>query len=259
LHSIIIPHSDRNAYLDQCLWSITRSAEFTGATHYEVIVVDNGSRIRPQSNEPRVKFVYDDTPMDPFNKPRLQNLGIEAALLVAPDKFHSHTLSFLDADAIVGIHWVCAPALLLDGLTKVCYRVRTLPKEHLGYLQREPDRASLVQRWFDNYSTYTRAFEGYVKPDTNGDTGEPVFGNSQFSIRRSVLGDLRFNEEYKGRGYEDVWMNREIWRHYGEKYKAVLELNPAWALFHIRYSGPEAKGWDAGENNKLNHKRYYAT
>lgn len=252
MHSIIIPHRDRNAYLDQCLWSITRSSEFTGYEDYEVVVVDNGSKVRPQSNEPRVRFIYDDAPMRPFNKPRLQNMGIEAA--------NGDVLSFLDADAIVGSSWVTAATLLLlSPITKVCYRVRTLGNEHLGYLRRATERYSLVEKWFDNYSAYTRAFEGYVEPDLNGSEGTPVFGNSQFSIRRKVMGDLRFNEEYEGRGYEDIWMNREIWRHYGEKYRATLETNPAWALFHIRYDGPAVSGWDAGQYNILNRKRYLAT
>ena len=35
-------------------------------------------------------------------------------------------------------------------------------------------------------------------------------GNSQFSIRRDKLGDLKFDERYIGRGHEDIAFNRAI-------------------------------------------------
>jgi glycosyltransferase involved in cell wall biosynthesis len=259
-HSIIIPHRKRNAFLEQCLWSIARSARLCRCKDYEVVVVDNGSTVRPESTEPNVRFIYDTAPMDPFNKPRLNNLGIEAAT--------GDVLSFLDADAIVGCAWMQTCYLIgHDQLywggewpTKLCYRVRQLESSALGLLQEADDRDDLVEAWFANYSAYPLAFEAYGKADTNNTFGgKPVFGNSQFSIRRDVLGDLRFNEEYEGRGYEDIWFNREIGRHYGDRYLAAIETRPDWTMFHIQKEGPAEEGWGADDYNKANYRRYYAT
>ena len=52
MHSIIIPHRDYNRYLPHCIWSIERSAKFCGVEDYEVVVVDQKSRIPPRLENP---------------------------------------------------------------------------------------------------------------------------------------------------------------------------------------------------------------
>ena len=305
MHSIIIPHRDRNAYLEQCLWSIERSARECGVEDYEVVVVDNRSRLTPVQGIPghglTVYFHDPAVPIDPFNKPRLQNIGIERSA--------GEILTFLDADAIVPTRWFDCAAMLLrlgsHAVTKLCYRVRSLPPEALRGLQDASaigDRLVLVDEWFDNYDAYPNPFEAYGKPHVNFDgkpepsrwkisqcqewlddhgykhpesgdvndwraavrdapekPGTPVFGNSQFSITRKCLGDLRFNEAYKGRGYEDLWLNRELWRRDKENYRAEIVTAPDYALLHLTQPDGGTEEWGAGKYNEASYRRYFAS
>lgn len=256
MHSIIIPHRDRNAYLEQCLWSIERSARECEVDDYEVVVVDNCSKIPVKLPVGHARVFGHGHPVNPFNKPLLQNIGISWS--------RGEILTFLDADAIVPKRWFdCGLSLLRLGsnaVTKLCYRVRSLPPEALGGLQDAGEaRGELIDEWFDNYDVYPKAFEGYGEPHTNGDEGTPVFGNSQFSILRKCLGTLRFNEEYRGRGYEDLWLNRELWRRDKENYRAEIVTAEDYALLHLTQPGGGSGEWGAGKYNDANYKRYFAT
>lgn len=257
--SIIIPCRNWNGYLRHCLWSIERSAEIYGrsAKNYEVIVVDDSSDEAPPL--PKRGRVLRYSRSEPFNKPRLLNGGIDEA--------QGDILTFLDADAIVAPRWMEAADRLARfgpmALTKLCYRVRLLPKEYLATLEAATFPAILADEWFAKYDTYPAAFEGYVDPETDGKDvpgREPVFGNSQFSIARMALGELRFNEDYAGRGFEDIWLSREIWRHYGKEYRAGIVTDPEHAMFHIRNRDSDSgKDWGPGQYSKANFQRYHST
>lgn len=262
-HSVIIPHRNRAAYLDGCIWSIYRAARMTGFSSCEILIVDNppkygqflefgnASRFGPFP----VKIITDSVFMQPFNKARLLNLGIERA--------SGDVLTFLDADAIVPERFLTLPLMLLDDekYTKLCWRVRCLNYPCLRQLEADPDgRDDLVAGWFDKYSKYDIPFEAYGEPHTSNPSlsrpeDGPAFGNSQFSITREKLGDLRYNEEYKGRGFEDLWMNREIWRQYSDDYNPVPPSDSR-GMFHIRrhpHDEPE-RGWDNTDEDGHNER-----
>lgn len=279
LVSIIIPHRNRHRDLELCLWSIERSACDVVSEHYEIIVVDSGSS--PSITvPPNGRVIEDICPPALFNKPRCQNLGIEAA--------QGDVLSFLDADMLVGRHWVTHGAYVLGNdprLTKLCYRVRQLkldredlpararpstdgeanPGRVWAAMNGEVDREHVVDRWFSHYERFTRCVETYGSATGEGPDGKKVrpgegmpFGNSQFSIRRDVLGDLRFDEAFAGAGFEDIWMNREIARR-ADEYRSKIVTWPEGALLHICHERPmkEGSGWCEPEANRANERRYY--
>lgn len=238
-HSVIIPHRNRHRNLTQCLWTINRSARHCGITDYEVIVVDNGSDAPPTETAANTTILADPLPMRVFNKPSLLNLGIAAST--------GEVLTFLDADAIVGLRWLQGASLLRDrSLTRLCYRVRYLPQTAACDLEEAIDRDILVDQWFRDYDAlgmgrhsakdrYRRAFEAYGKPEAGyaPETDRPIFGNSQFSITRQTLANLRFDEGYVAAGFEDIAFNREIWRRYGDKYRGEIVTDGDEAMFHV--------------------------
>jgi len=257
LHSIIIPHRDRNRYLAQCLYALARSARACDVTDYEVLVVDHQSTEIPHSPDEHTRIVVDQRPMGLWNKPRLQNLGIEVA--------GGKLLSFLDADTIVGQGWFSRAERLGDA-TKLCYRVRGLPHDHLEMLEAgaeldaSPSRDERLDYWFRNYDRYELRHEAYGlahKHRAHPEPGMPVFGNSHFTIRHDVLGTLRFNEDYSGRSFEDSWMNREIWRRDKGRYRAAIVTRGSEAAFTIGHPG-EDRLVDYSEQVAANRRRYHA-
>lgn len=246
LNSIIIPHRNRNQYLDVCLWSIALSAKHCGISDYEVVVIDNGSNALPKPADTHVVVVAVNRPTPWFNKPLCLNLGIEHS--------RGDVLTFLDADAIVGKSFLEGISELADPtLTRLCYRVRYVYYDDICRMFM-PDSCD---RLFRDYDSLQRAFEGYGDPERNADGGEPVFGNSQFSITRHLLGDLRFNERFDGRGFEDLWLIREIWRRYGSTYKGKILTDPDHALIHVKH-GYESD-WHDIKKNKANFDLYHRT
>ncbi len=266
-HSIIVPHRNRLQRLALCVWSIERSARICGIDDYEIIVADQGSiGILPVGVTGKVRIVSDlrpmsmvDTPKGPvalFNKPRAINRGIKAA--------QGDVLTFLDADAVVGGRWLTGAEWLASDegadTTRLCYRVRILPEETADELGPGPQADQKVGEWFRRYDEgklFTRGHEGYAAPEINA-TGcwDPrlTFGNSQFSIRGDVLGDLRCDETYIGAGYEDLEFIQSIWRQAGVDYSGVIRTKADEAMFHI-YSVRESD-WHNADANQVNRERY---
>jgi len=250
MHSIIIPHRNRSKLLALCLWSIERSARECRNDDYEIIVSDQGSdRLPPllskarliRDSSPLSRFQTKDGSKEFFCKGRAVNRGIEAA--------EGDVLTFLDADAVAGRRWISGAEWLRDHpeVTRLCYRVRMVHETSLDD----------VDAWFAQYDALPLAFEGYCAPEiaaTGCGNSNLVFGNSQFSIRRDVLGDVRCDERYIGAGYEDLQFIRAIWRRAGENYKGVIRTEADEALLHI-FSTREPD-WHDAEVNRANRMRY---
>ncbi len=230
LHSIIIPHRNRNENLDLCVWSILRASEYGGGD-FEVVIVDNSSKtpyVSP-SYSWNIRVIQDETEMPLFNKPILSNRGIEEA--------RGDVLTFLDADAIVGTQWLLGAGFLrlYPEIIRLCYRVRYLEdvptvEDIAGHFHRYNSRDESGKPF------YKLAWEAYGNPawDNKDPSVGKVHGNSQFSITRANLGDLRFDPIFVGRGWEDLDMNARIWKHYGEKYQGSITFEPSRNMFHIR-------------------------
>lgn len=253
-HSIIIPHRNRNTHLECAVLFLRRSAARCQANDYEIVVVDGNSKLLPPSADD-IKVVHDPQDGPVYNKPRAQNLGIEAA--------GGSILTFLDADILVGKRWFALQRYLADpSLTKLCYRVRNLP---IGISQAADARSmdwlgSVDACWLDYHNSHRHRLrhEGRVKPELDQAVGEPLFGNSQFSITRDKLGDLRFCEDFAGAGWEDIWMNREIWRRWGDEYRATMPTLRYHCLFHISHER-KAPGWCSEHTVASNYQRYTET
>jgi hypothetical protein len=160
-------------------------------------------------------------------------------------------------------------------LTKLCYRVRYLPKTSLEALDEATSerRIELVDGpdgWFARWKSFQRAREHYGQADKDphdyppgrGWEGDepyelPVFGNSQFSISRLELGELRFDERYVGRGFEDLSMNRAIYLAKDKDYRAGIVTDPQHAMFHIRNPN-QGELWGAGKQNRANFQLFYS-
>lgn len=262
-NSVIIPNRGYDRWLRHCLWSLERSHSLSGLrlADVEVVVVSDSMPSIPGWLGLPVNHLVAKHGRY-FNKPLALNVGIEHS--------SGDVLTFLDADSIVGPRFLETGLWLLQPeyapVTKLCYRVRQLPGVALQLLDSAVDpveKEHVIAHWFCKANSYPPAFEGYgsaepwdkrkgPRPD------KPVFGNSQFSIRRDVLGDLRFDEEYAGRGFEDCEMNRRIARHYGDKYNAVMVTDPDHTMFHIANPN-QGEVWGPGEQNSLNAKRYFST
>ncbi len=191
-----------------------------------------------------------------FCKPILMNLGISAAT--------GDLLSFVDCDAIVGPKWLDSwNVMYRNEPTVLFYRVRTLPRYYLAQLL-NGDREMKMRELTNTYHTFDRAWEGYgpvvhanSKEGCEGGDGKPVYGNSQLTITRENLGDLRYDEEYVGAGFEDLAFIRSIVRKFGCDYVGHIMTDAAHAMIHIH--SPREKDWGNRDMNRFNHKRYLKT
>ena len=76
-----------------------------------------------------------------------------------------------------------------------------------------------------------------------------------------MLGDLRFDEEYEGAGFEDIAFNRAIWRQHYTTYRADMPTEPERCILHISHSRlcSEQPHWRHPEFLTRNMRRYYET
>jgi glycosyltransferase involved in cell wall biosynthesis len=217
---------------------------------WEVLVVDNGSQSDPPGI-PGSKTVFDHREMPVFNKPALQNVGIDAAT--------GDVLTFLDADTVVGPRFLESAQRLRDdpSLTKLCYRVRVLIAQELARWEKAP--VSMASRWFDHYRSYPMGFEAYGEADRRvgqHEIGDGVlFGNSHFSIHRDVLGNWRFDEAFEGRGFEDIAANWSLWHRDKEAYRAELVADGEHACFTVQHPY-DCGRWHIKECHKRNQELY---
>lgn len=262
LHSIIIPHRNRNRAVYQTLRGIHESARTTNVKDYEVLLVDAGSLVEP-AGPARGKVIQLGRTGKLFNKPRCLNAGLDEA--------RGEMITFLDGDMLVGRRWMEAAPLHLFGPDpphRLCYRVRRLRVDQnhaenqdviLNMLEHTYSWAQMVDSWFSSYDSYSIGWEAYASPDLNDPHGTgAVFGNSQWSIRRDVLGDLRFNEEMDGAGFEDLWMVRQVLETYDGLYRGKILTDADHALLHIDHPRPmePSSDWCTSGSNKRNKRLY---
>jgi glycosyltransferase involved in cell wall biosynthesis len=254
-HSIIVPHKNRAMNLAVCLSSLAHSAKICKVSDkdFEVIVVGDTPRGLQHSfcrtvaftRCPPVRLAPNEP--TPYHKTAVLNAGIDSA--------RGDVLSFLDADAVVGPRWFQNIAILEgDSPIKVAYRVR--------YAEYEPWQGQWIKK-FSEYEKHRLAFEAYGEAHDDWaqrinnkevPLGKP-FGNSQHSIRRDVLGDLRYDERYVGRGFDDIHFARALAEKYGERYRAEMITDGPHALFHIRHR--QSPGFNAGPRNERNKRLYH--
>jgi predicted glycosyltransferase involved in capsule biosynthesis len=246
-YSIIIPHRKREKNLNACLQRLEDVMPPFWDEDVEAVVVNeraDGDLELPDRQLLHVRVINVDRTGELFNKPRLQNIGINEST--------GRILTFLDADALVGDRFFHAASIATSRrLTKVCYRVRRLPEDFAETMENDSHALRIA---FDHYEEYPEMHEAYGSAHLWMFNGWPVFGNSQFTIERVKLGGLRFNEEYEGAGYEDIWMNREIHRQYGKRYQALIFTDADHAMFHI--ANRRENDWWEPEANVRNRERY---
>jgi len=259
-HAIIVPFRDRLAHLMACVrWLKYAMASDPGDlwNTMRLVVCESpgreGSLSHVLAAEHWIDWLVCNDPMPIFNKNVLLNIGIEHALAA-----RAKVLTFLDCDSLVGTHFARGAKWLNDqtDVTRLCYRVRYLPESTSTFVGvNDPHLDDLVHEAFVNYATLDLAHEGRVLPEWNLAVGEPLFGNSQWSICSHVLGKLRFDERYVGAGYEDLSMLRTIWRHYGSHYKAVMPKEPSENIVQLSHVRDQV-GWRTKEIMDANHNRY---
>jgi len=230
-HSVLIPHRDRNAHLGLCLWALDRSACLSGVSEWEAVVVDCGSGELPRGEGPNIQVIRDESAPAEFNKSRAYNLGIKAA--------RGDVLTFLDADAIVGRRFMEAALCLEDAsLDRCCYRVRYLPMYEETRIRCAEDRGAYLDDLFEDYDRYGMGLEAYgsfhLDIRRHPKIGGEPWGNSQFSITREKLGEVRHDESI-GWGMEDIDMNMMLQARFGKGYRGRIFTDPEHAMFHIEH------------------------
>ncbi len=273
-HSIIIPHRNRHGRLAHCLRSITRSARVTGIKNYEVYVIDLNSKWPPWNCIYPIQITADpiSTPDGGFNKCHALNHGLQVA--------RGSTITFLDADAIVGTRWLEGVRHLDEdpSLIRLCYRVRLLNQDQ----ERQLNEAAQQGRWEQHVDKAFRKFnlrqdeggldpawEAYYQVNLNWfkdpktrrpippDCGSHVFGNSQFSMRRDDIGELRFDEEnFPRAGHEDLDFIQQVRHKFRDRYKAKILTDAEHGMLHIQ--SPGEPDWNNPDTAREQKRRYLA-
>ena len=257
----------QSTFLKHCLESVVRSVRCCKVAVEVLVATDTAFALTGLPN------LCDLVAVAPGGgalcKPRLLNAGIEAA--------SGDVLTFLDADMIAGPRWADTvgafhklPAARgsVTVPTRLCYRVRQATDEAIHALEGEPARAGrerLINGWFHSYDRlpHHRLHEAYESPEWStrpGEEGPPfgpkVFGNSQWSILRDVLGDRRFDEAYVGRGFEDIHLVRTIAE--DPSYTGLMITEPCRALLHLDHASPMSATdpWNNQNLHKANQMRF---
>jgi glycosyltransferase involved in cell wall biosynthesis len=235
MNSIIIPHRKRLPALTRCVNSILNSPAVID-NQFEIIVVHNGADV---PSFPGVTVIANTDDMPVFNKCRLLNQGIDAA--------QGDILTFLDCDMVVGSRWLDAVRVDWDAVMRVCYRVRNINGKRFE---------SGVWRW----EALPKAYEAYgeVQNDRRYDI-EPVglpWGNSQFSIHRKWLGDLRYDENYIGRCYEDLDFLVRFQSRYKRNCTAIFYGDEQHGLLHVEHE--REPDWEHRPSRTENRRRFIA-
>jgi glycosyltransferase involved in cell wall biosynthesis len=245
-HSIIIPHRNRFNRLAVCVDSLERSAKHFGATSWEIVIVDNSRTALPDSTRGgHVRVVHDHQCGRLYNKSIALNLGISNST--------GDVLTFLDIDAIVGNCFLESAELLLDpDYDRVCYRVRTIDE----FAKELSDIDTLLA---GNCDSLPIAFEAYGRWDhstKNPTVGLQPWGNSQFSIRRNALGDLRYDAAYQGHGYEDLDMNMRLWAKFGDNYRGHIFTDINHSMLHVEseQTDPTWNDAEAKEQSMIHYR-----
>ena len=194
-----------------------------------------------------------------FNKCHALNEGIEAA--------RGDLISFLDVDTIVGPRWFEGACYLsqIKFLTRLCYRVRFLNTADVDWFAQSDDWTKPHDQALAQYENLPLAFEAYYevtrdwrseKPPFPPITGPHVFGNSQFTLRRKDLGNLRFDaENFPRAGHEDLDFIRRFAAKMGDRYQAHIFTAPEYALLHFSTPHPREEGWGGHESEQ--EKRFH--
>lgn len=236
----------------------------------------------------RVRIVHDNSEMPIFNKSVLYNRGIDAAGVTDAagrprQPRGDDVLTFIDCDAIVGPEWMLGARALSDRrITRLCYRVRYLNSgAGQGLLTQWPLEHGRIDDLFSRYNEYRLSYEAYGDADRNHpsrrggrsrtsdywrgrlrdrgpnaltDGEDNPHGNSQFSIRRDALSDIRYDEVYVGRGFGDLDINRRIAAAHGEDYRGAIDYRPARCLLHLTHG--YLADWRTSHTHQANRLRY---
>ena len=202
-----------------------------------------------------------------FNKCYALNHGLSVA--------RGSSITFLDADAIVGPRWLEGVSYLAEdpSLTRLCYRVKMLDEDQLRQFCEAADKGTWDAHYTQAFRKFDRlgyGFESYYQVNNNwwadpkraeppSHCGAHVFGNSQFSMRREDIGDLRFDEDtYPAAGSEDLDFIEQVRRKFGAEYKARLLTEPEHAMLHIRSPQGMAgeRDWSNPDQTERQRRRY---
>ena len=249
-HAILIPHRNRARFLRLCLVSIERSLAITRADNFTAYVIEpDAGHTEPRVSFepwPWVKHIAVPGEMPIFNKSLLLNVGIERAV-----DYGAHTATILDADAHVGPRWLeCLDHCSL--YERLVYRVRYILESRMGELEGE--------NWRDVFAKYDElqlGYEAYQWPlDGHFRPWLLPWGNSQMTVRTDVLRDLRFDEGYVGRGYEDLDFSRRLRIQQSRRGydSAFIFTHASHALIHVRHG--YAPDWRSPEIREANHARF---
>ena len=280
LFSVIIPASEvKYPELKKCIASISNAAAYNLQRGHatEVIVSYPDNEPPPPKSLVQnmfVRYVPHSTTHDfklapgepsPYWKAKALNTGLDCS--------NGDVLVFLDADSLVNGFSLATLDFLLrprkTGLkfkdakkkkmkrmpmvsTKAAYRVKYI----------SPDQV-VIGNQLELWNTSPMAFEGIYKADTDMREyiGEPPidrrlhFGNSQFAVTRERMGNLRWDENYIGRGFEDIDMNARMSFYHGSEYRCQLITTWFSSIFHIKT--PMTKEYAGGRWNDRNRRRYY--
>lgn len=288
LHSVIIPHRNRNDDLRHCLWALNESYKACGLGRddVEVVVVDTRSDEVPEvcGGVSRTQLVYDHNTLKTVKIIHKHPGGTSsttthqvycktAALNVGMDAANGELLTFLDADAIVGpkflnawkdrcaLGWpCCCPP------TKLAYQIRQIDDKGVALLRTEGPQSSVEtrKRW-GHLSTTT---EIYVTPGNDIAIGNIpcvpeeydsrlVIGNSHFTIPWENLRGRRWNEDYIGAVSEDLDMLRGIYLDHGDDYRAQICRHPDYAILGIPTVDNGQPDWRPPGLGEMNRKRYF--